>query len=286
MSVWPNPGVYPNMDPASYFGLKEIGGVLVRSNSMLHAFDRDPKEFKAGHEKKATDAMRRGSIFDCLITQQHRFDKEYVISEYDEFRSNDAKAWRSAQDRVICKQSEFEEAEKAVHAVHADPRWKAITAGNCQYQVGIRADVNGLPFKAMFDILPDKGGEYGDAIVDLKRLSCMDSVEDVLRTCRRFLYNHQMGLYRGLANIAGLKRKRAILFIVPQSGPVSCCVLELGEQMLANGAHALMRINDRLIECERTGIWPSRFDGIKRIEQADETWLWAEAEADPEECSL
>lgn len=285
MSKWPAPGIYPDISPVDYHGLKEINGVLVRSNSMLHEFDQDPAEFKKGIARRVTDPMRKGSIFDCLITQQHRFEKDYIISPFSEFRTNESKDWKAAQTKTICKESEFQSAEAAVHAVKADPRWKAMTKGNCQYQVGLRADINGLPWKGMFDVLPDAEGEYGDAIIDVKRSGVMATLDDVLRHCRKMLYNDQLGLYRGLAKLNGLKRNRAFLYIVPMEPPFNPCVLELGEQMLANGAHRIMRINDRLIECERTGIWPGRFDGIKEVEQADESWGWTIKEEDPEEAA-
>jgi hypothetical protein len=58
--------------------------------------------------------------------------------------------------------------------------------------------------------------------------------------------------------------------------------LDLGENMLATGAHAVMRIDSRLTECETTGIWPGRFDGVKRIDQSDEGWDWKEIEEELE----
>lgn len=282
-TTWPNPGIYPNISPEDYFGLTEINGVRVRSNSMLHAFDRDPAEFYAGWSKRPTNAMRQGSIFDCLITQQHRFPEQFVISPYDKFQSNESKEWRDSQEKTVIKESEFNSAEAAVHAVHADPRWKAITKGNCQFQVGLRADINGIPFKALLDILPDEDEEYGDAIVDIKRLSRMETVDDVLKTCRQFRYNDQLGTYRGLAKLNGLRRNRSILFIVSQSEPVTICVLELSQSMVDTGAQRIMRINERLIECETKNVWPSRFDGIKRIEQPDDSWAWREEEEELEE---
>ena len=278
--IWPAPGIYPNISPDDYFGLKEIDGKLVRSNSMLHDFDRDPAEFNAGRVKNVTNAMRRGSIFDCLITQQHRFESQFVISPHDKFQSNAAKAWRDEQVKTIVKPIEFEEAEKCVHAVKSDPRWKEITEGNCLYQVGLRADIGGHHFKALVDVLPDADGPFGDAIVDVKRQGQMESIADILRACRNQNLNRQGGLYRGIARALKMKRNRYLLYIVQQSGPVAPCVLELSTNMLDTGAQTLMQINNRLIECEQTGIWPSRFDGIKQVDQGDESWAWSEVQDD------
>lgn len=283
--TWPAPGVYPNIRPSDYFSLKKIDGVLVRSNSMLKQFDRDPQLFKLGIETEETEAMKAGSLFDCLLTSPHRFAVDYVISEYDEFRSKESKEWREAQTAIVVKRTEVEAAVERIEKIQNDARWQEITAGSVAFQVGLRSDIEGRPFKSLLDVLPDEDGPYGDAIVDVKHSGTMENVDDVLRTCRRFNYNHQGGLYRGLANLNGLKRTRYVLFIVPSSGPCTPCVLDLGDQMLANGAAAIMRMDRRLRECERTNWWPSRFDGVIPIEQADETWPWTTVEPELEEAA-
>jgi hypothetical protein len=43
-------------------------------------------------------------------------------------------------------------------------------------------------------------------------------------------------------------------------------------------------MSQRMAECEETGIWPGRFDGIKRVDQAEEGWGWKELETELEEC--
>jgi hypothetical protein len=279
---WPSPGIYRDVSPADYFALTEINGKIVRSNSTLKAFDADPALFNAGYRKAPTKAMNRGSLFDCLLTSPKRFGEDFVISPHDEFRTKEAKAWRDAQTKTIVTQSEMESAVATIKAIQSDQRWLEITEGDCAFQVAMRCDFNGNPFKCLMDVLPDKDGAYGDAIVDVKRLGKTETLEDVLRECRKFQYNRQGGLYRGMARTLGEKRNRFLLYIVPQKGPITPCVLDLGENMLATGAHAVMRIDSRLTECETTGIWPGRFDGVKRIDQSDEGWDWKEIEEELE----
>ena len=119
----------------------------------------------------------------------------------------------------------------------------------------------------------------------MKRLGQTETLKDILRACSKLGYNHQGGLYRGMARTLGEKRNRFLLFIVPQTGPITPCVLELGENMLATGAHAIMRMDARLTECEQTGVWPGRFDGIKQIDQSAEGWDWKEIEDELEPTS-
>lgn len=281
--TWPQFGIYSNVSRADYFGLKTLNGKIVRSNSTLHSFDRDPALWRAGHERTETGAMRGGSLFDCLLTTPTEFDSQFVVSPYDDFRSGAAKSWRDEQFLTIVKQDDFNDAMDAVMAVNADPRWHEMTAGFRNFQVAMLADVAGVPFKGLIDLLPDSDGPYGDAIIDVKRFGQMDTLKDVLRNCRKYNYNHQGGLYRGMARLLGEKRNRFILFIVPSAPPYTPCVIELGEHMLANGANAIMRISERMARCEESGIWPGRFDGIKQVEQSDEMWDWTEVEEQLEE---
>lgn len=283
MSNWPAPGIYRNVSPAEYFALKEIDGKIVRSNSTLKAFSDDPALFRVGYRKPATKAMNRGSLFDCLLTCPQRFDDDFIASPYPKFQTNEAKAWKAEQTKTIVTQAEMESAVETIKAIQSDARWREMTEGSPSFQVAVRADLNGNPFKALIDLLPDEDSPYGDAIVDVKRLTKTETLEDVLRTCKKLKYNRQGGLYRGLLDANKEKRKRFILFIVPQTGPITPCVLDLGPIMLKNGADDIMRMDARLTECERTGIWPGRFDGVKDIEQSDPTWDWSEKEDELEE---
>lgn len=280
---WPNPGIYQNVTPAEYFALTEIDGKIVRSNSTLKAFNDDPALFHAGYRKPATKAMNRGSLFDCLLTSPHRMHEDFVVSEYAEFRTKEAKAWKAEQTKTIVTQLELESAVESIKAIQSDERWQAMTEGSPSFQVALRADFNGNPFKALIDLLPDEDSDYGDAIVDVKRLTQTETLEDVLRACKKLKYNRQGGLYRGMARALKMSRPRFLLFIVPQKGPITPCVLNLGKYMLDHGANDIMRMDARLTQCEETGIWPGRFDGVKEIEQADPNWDWSEEQDDIEE---
>ena len=287
---WPNPGIHEGVKPEDYFGLKEINGVLVRSKSMLRDFDNSPKAFKDGWSAKQTEAMKGGSLFDCLLTSPHEFDRQFAISPYDEFRSKKSKAWRNDQFALgltVVKQAEYDSALKSVETVKNDPRFIEMTLGNPRWQVAIRADIEGKPFKSLIDLVPDEDeSPYGDALIDFKRCGTMNDLREILRTCRKFGYGVQGGLYRGLWQLAGgNKRKRFILFIVPadMSEPdAEICVLELGQNLLGNGAQEAIRLNRRLTECEQTGIWPGKYDGVIECDQADETWEWSKVEPDLE----
>lgn len=280
---WPAPGIYRDVSPADYFALTELNGKIVRSNSTLKEFAKDPALFRAGYRKAPSDAMRKGSLLDCLLTSPHRLAEDFVQCPFPNFKTKAAQEWKKEQTLSIFTESELESAVASIKAIQSDRRWIEMTEGDCAFQVAMRADIKGNPFKCLIDLLPDADGPYGDAIVDVKRLSQTETLEDVLRACRKLQYNRQGALYRGVAHMNGEDRKRFLLFVIPQEGPITPCVLNLGPLMLDNGANAIMRLDAQLTECERTGIWPGRFDGVKEIEQADEDWQWSEKQPELEE---
>lgn len=287
---WPSPGIYDGITPEQYFGLSEINGVRVRSKSMLRDFDKSPKAFRDGWATKQTDDMRRGSLFDCLLTSPDDFQRLYIISPYDEFRTNESKAWRADQFELgltVVKRSEFDDAVELVGLVKSDPRFIEMTFGKPRWQVAMRADIEGRPFKGLVDLVPDADeSSYGDALVDFKRCGTMEDLRTILKTCRKFAYGVQGGLYRGLWKLAGGEyRKRFVLFIVPMDldkPDAEIAVIELGQNLLNNGAQEAMRINRRLIDCETTEVWPGKYDGVIEVDQADETWDWSRVESDLE----
>jgi hypothetical protein len=293
MSAWPSAGIYTDVTPEQYFGLTQIDGKRVRSKSMLCEFDKNPRAFNDGYGKRQTDSMRKGSLFDCLLTSPETFGRQFVVSPYAEYRTNEAKQWRADQEELgltPIKPSEFSAAQNAVCRVIDDPRWREMTAGAPHFQVAMRADVEGMPFKGLVDLVPDEDeSAFGDALVDVKRCGTMEDVRAICKTAARFGYGQQGGLYRALWQLAtGKKRPRFILFVVPMDftdPSAEICVLDLGRGILDNGAQQIIRMNRRLLECEATGIWPGKFDGIIEVDQSDETWDWQEKLPELEEAA-
>lgn len=69
------------------------------SKSTLDAIRENPARWKLNkkYPKPDTDAMHVGKAYHCKVLEPHRFDDQFIKSEYDEFRSKEAKDWREEQ---------------------------------------------------------------------------------------------------------------------------------------------------------------------------------------------
>ena len=77
---WPAPGIYHGISPAVYFA-DHAGPMVERpiSKSMLWDFAKNPRRWLEGPPKKITDAMKWGSLVDCLALTPERFPTAYKI---------------------------------------------------------------------------------------------------------------------------------------------------------------------------------------------------------------
>lgn len=111
------PGVYSTITPSQYFA--EICPAPAITNSLIgslvnqtarHAWARHPQLGQPVEQKKSTATQYKGSLVHRLSLGK---GSDFALSPYDEFRSNEAKAWRDgmlARDIIPVKQKDYDEA--------------------------------------------------------------------------------------------------------------------------------------------------------------------------------
>ena len=233
------------------------------SKSMICSFIEDPGGWKRYPRQKASTAMKAGSVLDCLLTEPHQFKNRYVLSEYEEFRSNASKEWRAEMESagmVVLKQSELETAQTQLAAIKSKPEALSLLDG-AQFQVAFRHATK-YPFasKGLIDILPNDG----ETIVDLK--TCAPSALESKRSLRRYIYDWmyhvQAGAYcEGYAIASGEERIRFKFIFVTSQPPFKVAVVELPYSAISFGADIYRSGLRRYAECLETGIFPSMWDG-------------------------
>lgn len=69
------------------------------SKSTLDAIRANPARYALERlfPRPEAEQYHVGKAYHCAVLEPQRFDDAYIRSEHDEFRSNDAKAWRAAQ---------------------------------------------------------------------------------------------------------------------------------------------------------------------------------------------
>jgi hypothetical protein len=245
------------------------GKPLIVSKSLLWRFAANPHKWRFGPATLQTTSMAWGSLVDCLTLTPSAFDRDFVISPYDEYRTNEAKAWRDAQTKTVVKQAEYDEALKASEAI-----WNhSIAAGvleNSTRQASVIADavepVTGEAFRAKcrLDIVPDAKSEYQDWLFDLKTSQSLHKIES---TIADFGYHVQAAFYLDLYNSKAADKRSRWGFIWQESeDPYEVAVVELAQPDIHAGREWYQRALAIWCRCERDQSWPSPWeDEIKVV---------------------
>lgn len=77
---WPEVGIHPGIDPAVYYA-PQAGPFVdwIVSKSLLWDFAPNPKRWLKSPPKTVTEAMRWGSLVDCLLLTPERFEQSYAV---------------------------------------------------------------------------------------------------------------------------------------------------------------------------------------------------------------
>lgn len=271
-SQFPFPGIYFNVPESRYHS---VGDPIV-SKSLLWDFYKSPFKWKYGPRKKATAAMDWGSLVDTLLTDFENRSKYFVVSTYPEFRTNEAKAWKAAQEAkglTVVKHEEYEAAVAAVASIenstfapeilkHA--QFQAAIALECvEPETGIQVTT-----KCRIDIIPEANGPYGDWVFDLKTTANLGKLESAVAD---FGYHVQGGLYLDLYNAATAqahKRTRFGLIFVESEEPYEVAVVEIDPDDLQAGREWFAKALALWCKCNRDKNFPSRYeDEIKVIKR-------------------
>lgn len=261
---FPQPGIHYGVSEADYHAVGHAQGVV--SKSLLWKFAANPFVWKYGPPQKVTEAMDWGSLVDCLALNPERLDEDFVVSPYDEIRTNEAKAWRASQTKTVIKQAEMARAILAACGIVNNPFASDFLNG-ADTQVSIVCDgvdvETARPFRAKcrLDIVP----RNSDWLVDLKTtgkdLSKIPSIID------DFGYHVQAAFYLDLYNlVTGEHRDRWAFIFQSDTEPFEVAVAELDPKDIEAGRAWYQNALALWCRCERDQNWPSPWeDGIKMV---------------------
>jgi len=267
---WPQQGihtgipfdVYRSCDITQRDTWETVKGKSV-SKSLICNFIEDAAAWKASPPKETTAAMQSGSVLDCLLTEPDAFDTRYIISRYDEFRTNESKAWKAEMEGaglVVLKPEQLNTAKIQLLSIMAKPEAAKLING-AQMQVAFRYDTK-HPFgsKGLIDILPDDG----ETIVDLKtcQSSALESRRNLARHMSDWSYHIQAGAYcEGMAITSGIERTKFKFIFVSSAPPFRVAVIELPFRAISFGADVYRAGVARFAACLESNTWPSMWDG-------------------------
>lgn len=117
-------------------------------------------------EESFGEEMELGNIIHSLALEDQT---TWVISPYDSFRTNDAKAWKAEQELPILTTDKLARVEKTTQAILAHPLAKELIA-TCGIEKEIKATINGIDFHGRADGI----SEDRKTIFDLKTTAQFD----------------------------------------------------------------------------------------------------------------
>ncbi|MGI9492138.1 MAG: PD-(D/E)XK nuclease-like domain-containing protein [Geminicoccaceae bacterium] len=263
------PGIY-DIPSAAYHALPHL------SRSTIHTLlTKSPAHAKMVHQEESNGAMRLGTVWHKLVLGK---GDEYAVSPYDEYRTNEAKAWRDEQVEaglVPIKRKEFDIAQEM-----ADRLLEQISnheIGNVFDRPG-RAEVatiwqdDGVWCRALMDWLP----EDVTAIYDLKS-SESASTDAFQRVAFAHGYHLQAHWYaRGVAAAMSHRHKLdhdldpALIpfrFIVQESSPPHFVnVIEMSGEALFMAEEQIEKALRIWKQCTKSGKWPGYGHKVREID--------------------
>lgn len=277
------PGIYPHLSPDQYFAepcpqpaLTNSGmGILLKSCPAKFAYHH-PAIGQRPDDRKETTALYMGSLVHRLALDK---GDEYVISPYDEYRSNEAKAWRDetrAAGIIPVKQKDYDVAEQMAATVRA----------------AIVKETQGHPYETEVVIAWKRGDRWCRLMLDvwcpalllgLDAKTCMGA--DDLSIDRAFAsgYGRQDAWYlEGIEVVTGNTGHAKFGFLfVEKEAPWLDRFAESTEAMRHGSRLEIERAFRTFDACMSAGEWP----GFARHRSLPTSWQlreWSEAELQEE----
>ena len=163
--------------------------------SMLKAFlqyDHRIAKHKILHPSPPTDAMTLGSLLHDLMEHKGEMGEKFVTSEYDNFRTKEAQAWKKemiATGRVIVTDKDWQKAQAMRKSIVENaPSW--MFGDDCEHEKAFYTEKE----KALCDLV------HGNSVVDWKTTSAT-SAREFVRECSKYNYYLQAKHYLNVTKL-------------------------------------------------------------------------------------
>lgn len=220
-------------------------------------------KWKRENVEPSTDAQLVGTAFHWLLLEPDIFDSRAPLSPYQEYRTNEAKAWRDEQfskENVPLRKETRDLLMRMRDKVVAQPWAKDILAGtDFELTAAAKHHKTGLMRRCRWDWVP-KGNFLGDI------KTTVSASPDPQDGFGKQIWN--LGYWRKAAWQLAIwnalnpqdKRENFVLVAVEKDGPCSCQRYRIPAEFL-EAAH---RLNDatiyKIAEAQRSGFYPGYQD--------------------------
>lgn len=254
----PEPGIYPGVDPETYFEWDAI------SNSGLSDFARSPARFRwvqdHPQERKETASTRFGTFVHCAMLEPNEVENRYehCPGPWNKNPYKQAKDAAEAMGLTPLHTEEWEAIERIRDNAHAHPRVRDILALATATELSCVWPFDGCPVKQRVDIF------CRDAAIqaDIKTTRSYAEFEGSVGT---FGYYRQAAIYlRGL-EVLGEKCSEFIFIVVENTPPYEVVPVVINPGDVELGREEFEHLATKMIECRETGAWPGYSSQIETV---------------------
>lgn len=147
----PKNGLIENLAEADYHAIKtHASGSILKlvADSPLHAATEMAKP------SESTDAMKRGTAFHYLTLRPKNAPPPYIIAPYEEFRTDESKAWKKAQTKDVLKAKDLLVPAAMAESMAANDDFALSMRGGSRVELSAFAEIEGVACKGRIDIAP------------------------------------------------------------------------------------------------------------------------------------
>ncbi|MFA6241959.1 MAG: PD-(D/E)XK nuclease-like domain-containing protein [Candidatus Hydrogenedentales bacterium] len=258
------PSAVYHADPCAQPSLSSGIARIIVEQTPAHARLKHPR-LGGTRDIEATREMDFGGLVHALLAGQPEETAEYVVSEFDEFRTKEARSWRDevrASGRTPVKKAMLEAAGSCAGAMKKAISQRPDTlnpfdAGKPEV-TAIWQESDLVTCRARIDRLVQDAGGFCD-VWDFKTCASV-SADSITRTIIDHGYNAQAAFYlRGLRQLlpdyAG--RFSFLFAFIEADPPHTVRVVPMTEAWLSFGNMIVSRAIALWGECMATNTWPS-----------------------------
>lgn len=275
-SKCPEPGIYPNVLPETYFSWEAI------SNSAMNHLMVSPAHLKAYWETppKDTPAFILGRATHAAILEPEDFPKLYGRGpELPKNTKAGKEAWAEAlaSGQEVLKAADFDMCLAMRDSVQSNRSASTLISGNGQCELSIVWDdpETGVRCKARIDRLSPEIA--GGTIVDLK--STRDaSKRNFSRAIFTYGYHRQGAFYLAGAKALDIPVNHYSILAVENTEPCAVASYRLDEYAIAGGMEQIQPMLELYRQCLDSDKWPGYPEEVQDISLPAYAWNQLEDE--------
>jgi hypothetical protein len=211
--------------------------------------------------KEQTSAMRFGAVVHRALLEPDTYREGFHVKPAGmRFSTKTGIQWEELhQDKPIITQSESEQVDAMVSAVHCHPFAKRLLAGCKPEQSIFVEDRQGTLRKSRLDALTK-----GNVIPDLKTTESA-AIESFERNVSRYRYHVQAAYYLDNCNLAGIEKVAFFFIVVEKTPPYLVRCLQMNSDVIDYGRSLYQHDIQIYRNCVESGQWPGWGDGYEEI---------------------